>query len=279
MVRSTCICIQLPPTGQTLPLLFHRPHTNSHFLSIQTPPDRNAVSFSCSTTQHPFTLLVPCADSSLSHLLTKRTRCIVVKFTSRSSFLQRISCYFMHSVAMLAQVLRSTGEAIARRSGDGGLGLCAVAVWCKPFLTPSLVQVFVTRHSCPIGGVHPKARHTTVTHGGRMMQTAEPMTNGKTIGGCATFAGRGPRNLSKNADLAQSAQRGAHQGNLLCSKTQTYTLVVAVTRTWPWMHQRDASLGLTRHTLRVVEVCLQSCAKFRERPKVENRHSRDARVF
>ena len=47
-------------------------------------------------------------------------------------------------------------------------------------------HVFATRQSCPIGRVHPTAPHSTIMHGGRMLRTAAPMTNGKTSGGCTT---------------------------------------------------------------------------------------------
>lgn len=133
----------------------------------------------------------------------------------------------------------------ARRSGDGVSGLCSVAVLRKPFWQLRLYKWLCSRHSRLRGGVHPTARHTTVMRGGRMLRTAALTTNGKTIGGYATFAERGPPNSSK----MPFAKRGAHRGNLLYQlliaslvqprtatvlRVQTYTLVAPATPTWPW---------------------------------------------
>ena len=124
------------------------------------------------------------------------------------------------------------------------MGLCSVAVWCKPFRQLHGCKWLCLRHSYPIDEVHPTARRTTVMHGGKSAADAAPMTNGKTSGGCATFAERGPQNLSRNVALVEVAERGTHHGNLLAHlvqlrtphvlKTQTYTLVVVVTPAWPW---------------------------------------------
>ena len=76
-----------------------------------------------------------------------------------------------------------------KRSGDGGLGLCSVAVLCKHFWQLHLRKRLCSRHSCPNGGAHPMVRRTTATRGGKVLRTAALMTNGKTIGWLCNVCG------------------------------------------------------------------------------------------